>query len=122
MPLARRFAFLTAGCPGNGGARNRKAVTRSFLGLVCMTCGAWPLCHKVGSLVHAGGDFTRDALGARAGGSAFKKGVDLPGSSHASLLLRPPRPFTFWASRWGAPVFSGGIHVKAVSSGDFIVI
>jgi hypothetical protein len=30
------------------------------------------------------------------------------GSRHASLLLRPSRPFAFWASRWGAPVFSGG--------------
>jgi hypothetical protein len=49
------------------------------------------------------------------------KGVDPPGSRHASLLLRPPRPFTFRASRWGAPVFSGGIRVKAVSSGDFTV-
>jgi hypothetical protein len=63
MPLARRFAFLTAGCPENEGARNRRAVACSFLGLVCMTCGAWPPCHKVGSLVHAGGDFTRDASG-----------------------------------------------------------
>jgi hypothetical protein len=67
MPLARRFAFLTAGCPENEGARNRRAVVRSFLGLVCMTCGAWPPCHKVGSLVHAGGYFTRDASGARVG-------------------------------------------------------
>jgi hypothetical protein len=75
MPLARRFAFLTAGCPENGGARNRRVVARSFLGLVCMTCGAWPPCHKVGSLVYAGGDFTRDASGARVGGSAFKKGL-----------------------------------------------
>jgi hypothetical protein len=71
--------------------------------------------------VHAGGDFTRDALGTRAGRSAFKKGVDLPVSSHASLLLRPPHPFAFRASRWGAPVFSGGIRVKVVSSGDFTV-
>jgi hypothetical protein len=67
MPLARRFAFLTAGCPENEGAHNRRAVARSFLGLVCMTCGAWPPCHKV----HAGGDFTLDASGARVGGSAF---------------------------------------------------
>jgi hypothetical protein len=74
MPLARRFAFLTAGCPENEGARNRRAVARSFLGLVCMTCGAWPPCHKVRSLEHAGGDFTRGALGERAGRSAFKRG------------------------------------------------
>jgi hypothetical protein len=119
MPLARRSAFLTASCPENEGARNRRAVARSLLGSVCMTCGAWPPCHKVGSLVHTGGDFTRDASGARAGRSAFKKGVDLPVSSHASLLLRPPHPFAFWASKWCAPVFSGGIRGKAVSSDDF---
>jgi hypothetical protein len=64
MPLARRFAFLTAGYSEKEGARNRRAVARSSLGLVCMTCGAWPPCHKVGSLVHAVGDFTRDASGA----------------------------------------------------------
>jgi hypothetical protein len=74
MPLAGRFAFLVAGCPGNGGARNRRVVARSFLGLVCMTCGAWPPCHKVRSLVHAGGDSTRDASGARVGGLPLKRG------------------------------------------------
>jgi hypothetical protein len=68
MPLAWQFAFLTAGCPGNGGARNRGAVACSPFGLVFMTCGAWPPCHKVRSLVHAGGDLTRDASGARVGG------------------------------------------------------
>jgi hypothetical protein len=97
MPLARRFAFLTAGCPENEGARNRRAVVRSFLGLVCMTCGAWPPCHKVGSLVHAGGDFTRDASGARAGKSAFKKGsisraVVMPCSSCDHRALSPSGP------------------------------
>jgi hypothetical protein len=74
-----------------------------------MTCGAWPPCHKVGTLVHVGGDFARDA-----------SGVDLPGSSHASLHLHPPCLSTFRASRWGAPVFSGGIRVRAVSSSDLI--
>jgi hypothetical protein len=120
MPLVRRFAFLTVGCPENGEAHNCGAVARSLFGLVCMTCGAWPPCHKVGTLVHVGGDFTRDASGARVGRSAFKKGVNLPGSSHASLLLHPPCHSTFRASRWGAPVFSGGIRVRAVSSGDLI--
>jgi hypothetical protein len=71
MPLARRFAFLAAGCPENEGAHNSRVDARSFFGLVCMTCGAWPPCHKVGSSVHAGGDFTHGALGARVGGSAF---------------------------------------------------
>jgi hypothetical protein len=64
MPLAWQFTFLTAGCSENEGARNRGVVARSFFGSVCMACGAWPPCHKVGSLVHAGGDFTRDASGA----------------------------------------------------------
>jgi hypothetical protein len=74
MPYVRRFTFLTVGYPENGGARNRRAVARSLSGLVCMTCGAWPPCHKVGSLVYAGGDFTRDALGARVGGLPLKRG------------------------------------------------
>jgi hypothetical protein len=42
MPLARRFAFLTAVFPKNEGARNRGAVARSFFRSVCMTCGACP--------------------------------------------------------------------------------
>jgi hypothetical protein len=97
MPLARRFAFLTAGYPENGVARNRRVVARSFLGLVCMTCGAWPPCHKVGPLVYAGGDFTRDASGALVGGSAFKKGsiprvVDMPRSSCDHRALSPSGP------------------------------
>jgi hypothetical protein len=74
MPLVRRFAFLSAGCPENGGAHNCGAVARSFLGSVCMTCGAWPPCQKVGTLVYVGGDFARDASGAQVGRSAFKKG------------------------------------------------
>jgi hypothetical protein len=121
MPLARQLAFLTAGCPRIGGARNRGAVARSFFGLFCMTCGSWPPCHKVRSLVHARGDFTHDASGVRVGGSAFKKGADPPGSRHSSLLLRPPRPSAFRASRWGVPVFSRGIRVKVISSGDFTI-
>jgi hypothetical protein len=97
MPLARRFAFLAAGCPENEGARNSRVVAHSFFGLVCMTCGAWPPCHKVGSSVHAGGDFTRDASGARVGGSAFKKGsisraVDMPRSSCDLRALSPSGP------------------------------
>jgi hypothetical protein len=72
--LARRFAFLVAGCPENEGAHNSRVVARSFFGLVCMTCGAWPPCHKVGSSVHVGGDFTCDASGARVGGLPLKRG------------------------------------------------
>jgi hypothetical protein len=74
MPLAWRFAFLTTGCPGNGGARNRGAVARSSIGLIFMACGTWPPCHKVRSLVHAGGDFTRDASGERMGDLPLKRG------------------------------------------------
>ena len=88
---------MTAGCPETEGARNRRAVARSFLGLVCMTRGAWPTCHKVGSLVHAEGDFTRDASGARMGGSSFKKGsisraVDMSRSSCDHRTLSPSGP------------------------------
>jgi hypothetical protein len=93
MPLARQFTFLTAGCPKTEGAHNRRAVAHSFLGLVYMTCGAWPPCHKV----HAGGDFTCDASGARVGGSAFKKGsisraVDMPRSSCDHRAFTPSGP------------------------------
>jgi hypothetical protein len=97
MPLVRRSAFLTAGCLENGGGHNRGVVIRSFFGSVCMTCGAWPPCHKVGTLVHVGGDFARDASGARVGISAFKKGsislvVDMPCPScdHRALPLSGP--------------------------------
>jgi hypothetical protein len=86
MPLAWRFALLTAGCPKDEGARNRRAVARSFFGLAYMTCGAWPLCHKVGSSVHVGGDFTRDASGARVGDLPLKRGRS-PGQQ---TCLAPP--------------------------------
>jgi hypothetical protein len=97
MPYVRRFAFLTAGYPENGGARNCRAVALFLSGLVCMTCGAWPPCHKVGSLVYAGGDFTSDALGARVGRSGFKKGsipraVGMPRSSCDHRALSPSGP------------------------------
>jgi hypothetical protein len=77
MPLARRFAFLTTGCPENEGARNRRAVTRSFLGLVCMTCGAWPPCHKVRSLVHAGETSPMTFQGRERGDLPLKRGRSL---------------------------------------------
>jgi hypothetical protein len=95
--LTRLFAFLTTGCPKNEGACNRGAFARSFFGSVCMTCGAWPPCHKVGTLVHVGGDFARDASGARVGRSAFKKGsisrtVGMPCSSCDPRALPPSGP------------------------------
>jgi hypothetical protein len=75
MPFMRRFAFLSASCPKNRGAYNCGAVARSFVGSVCMTCGAWPSCQKVRTLVYVRGDFARDASGARVGRSTFKKGL-----------------------------------------------
>jgi hypothetical protein len=59
-------------------------------------------------LVHAGGDFTRDASGARVGGSAFKKGsisqaVDMPRSScnHRTLSPFGPPDGVRWCSLEG---------------------
>jgi hypothetical protein len=99
MPLARRFAFLAAGYGEDEGVLNcsRRVVAHPFLGLVCMTCRAWPPCHKVRSLAHAGGDFAHDVSGARVGGSAFKKGsiprvVDMPRSSCDHRALSPSGP------------------------------
>jgi hypothetical protein len=82
MLLVRRFVFLTAGCPENEGVHNRGAVARSLcggsasscFGSVCMTCGAWPPCHRVGTLVHIGGDFARDASGREWGNLPLKRG------------------------------------------------
>jgi hypothetical protein len=79
------------------GAHNCGAVARSFFGSVCMTCGAWPLCQKVGTLVYVGGDFARDASGARVGRSAFKKGsisrvVAMPRSPCIHRALPPSGP------------------------------
>jgi hypothetical protein len=97
MPLVRQFAFLTAGCPENEGVHNYGAVARSLFGSVCITCVAWPPCHKVGTLVHVGGDFARDASRARVGRSAFKKGwisraVAMPHSSCIHRALLPSGP------------------------------
>lgn len=63
MLLVRRFTFLTAGCSENEGAHNCGTVARSLGGVppsscsgsVCMTCGAWPPCHRAVTLVHVGG-------------------------------------------------------------------
>jgi hypothetical protein len=59
----RRFTFLTAGCPENEGAHNCGAVARSLrggspssrFGSVSLTRGAWPPCHRVGTLEYVGG-------------------------------------------------------------------
>jgi hypothetical protein len=104
MLLVRRFTFLTAGCSENEGAHNRGAVARSLCGglssscfeSVCMTCGAWPPCHRVGTLVHVG-ETLPVTLRARVGKSAFKKGsipwaVAMPRSSCIHRALPPSRP------------------------------
>jgi hypothetical protein len=82
MLLVQRFAFLTAGCGEDEEAHNRGAVARYLCGgspssrfrPACMTCGAWPPCHKMGTLVRIGGDFARDASGREWGNLPLKKG------------------------------------------------
>jgi hypothetical protein len=125
MLLVRRFAFLTAGFSENEGAHNCGAVARSLcggspsscFGSVCMTCGAWPPCHRAVTLVHVEGNFVRDASGREWGDLPLKR-IYLPDSSHALLLSHSSHPSAFRSSRWGAPVFSGGIHVRAAPFGD----
>jgi hypothetical protein len=85
MLLVRRFAFLTVGCGKDGRAYNRGAVARSLcddspssrFGPACMTCGAWPPCHRMGTLVRIGGDLARDALGREPGNLPLKRGSPL---------------------------------------------
>jgi hypothetical protein len=52
MLLVRRFAFLTAGCGGDGRTYNRRAVARSLRELRRVG----PPCHRLGALVRIGGD------------------------------------------------------------------
>jgi hypothetical protein len=97
MPLAWRFTFLTAGYSKKEGARNRMAVAHSFSRVSLYDMWGLVPCHKVGSLVHVGGDFTCDTSGARVGGYAFKKGsisqvVDMPRSSCDHHVLSPSGP------------------------------
>jgi hypothetical protein len=51
MLLVRRFAFLTAGCGGDGREYNRRAVARSLHELRRVG----PPCHRLGALVCDGG-------------------------------------------------------------------
>jgi hypothetical protein len=82
MLLVRRFASLTAGCGEDGRAYNRRAVARSMcddspssrFGPACMTCGAWPPCHRMGTLVRIGGDLARDASGRERGNLPLRRG------------------------------------------------
>jgi hypothetical protein len=71
----------------------------------CMTCGTGPPCHRLGTLVCIGGDFPW-RFGARAGESAFKKGVHPSSSSHALLLSHSLCPF---ASELSAPLCLQGL-------------
>jgi hypothetical protein len=81
----RRFTFLTAGCPENEGAHNCGAVARSLhggspssrFGSVSVTRGAWPPCHRVGTLEYVRGDFVRDASGREWGDLPIKRDQSL---------------------------------------------
>jgi hypothetical protein len=127
MPLVRRFAFPTAGCCESEGAHCPGVVAgplcgglpSSLLGVASMTCGAWAPCHRANLLVHTG-RLCPWCSGRKRGTSSFKKGRPL-GRSHALLLLHPSRPPAFWASRWGAPMFTRGGRVRAIPSGGPIV-
>jgi hypothetical protein len=85
MLLMRRFASLTAGCGEDGRAYNRRAVARSLcddlpsscFGPACMTCEAWPPCHRMGTLVRIGGDLACDASGHERGNLPLKMGSPL---------------------------------------------
>jgi hypothetical protein len=78
----QRFTFLTAGCPENEGVHNCGAVARSLrggslslcFGSVSQTRGAWPPCHRVGTLEYIEGDFCPWRFRAQVGRSAYKKG------------------------------------------------
>jgi hypothetical protein len=74
MPLALWFAFLTASSPKNEGVRDCGAVARFFFGSVYMTCGAWPPCHKVGTLVHVGETLPVTLRGCEWGDLTLKRG------------------------------------------------
>jgi hypothetical protein len=43
----------------------------------CMTCEAWPPCHRMGTQVRIGGDFARDASGREWGNLPLKRGSSL---------------------------------------------
>jgi hypothetical protein len=58
MLLVRRFAFFA-------------------LWASCMTCEAWPLCHRMGTLVRIEGDFAGDASGRERGNLPLKRGSSL---------------------------------------------
>jgi hypothetical protein len=85
MLLVQRFAFLTVGCGEDESVYNRRAVARSLcddspssrFGLACMTCEAWPPCHRMGTLVRIGGDLARDATGREWGNLPLKRGSPL---------------------------------------------
>jgi hypothetical protein len=85
MLLVRRFAFLTASYPEDEGAYNYGAVARSLCGGLPSSCfrpaymtrGAWPPCHRAGSLVRTEGDFTCDASRRKGETSPLKRGRPL---------------------------------------------
>jgi hypothetical protein len=64
---------------------NRRAVARSLcddspsshFGPACMTCEAWPPCHRMGTLVGIEGDLARDASGRERRNLPLKRGSPL---------------------------------------------
>jgi hypothetical protein len=66
-----------------------------------MTCGTQPPRRRVGALELVGGDFARDAWNA-SGESRLYKGVDPPGSRHASALSSCIAPFHLPSPQMGS--------------------
>ena len=96
---------MTAGCGEGGRACNRRAVARSLcddspssrFGSACTTCEAWPPCHRMGTLVRAGGDLARDASGHERGNLPLKnkfipRAVAMPRFSCIHCALSPSVP------------------------------
>jgi hypothetical protein len=81
MLPAWRFDFSIAGFGEDEGAFNRGAVACSLrggspssrFGSVSLTRGAWPPCHRVGTLEYVRGDFAHDASGHKVGGLPIKR-------------------------------------------------
>jgi hypothetical protein len=105
---------LTVGCGEDEGAHYHGAVACSLcddspsscFGPACMTCEAWPPCHRMGTLVRIRGDLARDASRRDRGNLPFKKGfiprvAAMPCFSPTRGVLSPPsslRPFAFKVS------------------------
>jgi hypothetical protein len=118
MLLVQRFAFLTAGCSENEGAHNCGADACSLRGVlpsscfrsVCMTCGVWPPCYRAVTLVHAGGNFARDASRCEWGDLPLKRDRS-PGQQPCLAPLTSIAPFRLPGLQMGcAGVLWGDMH------------